>query len=108
MKNTIDFYKIENNLGAINFNNMIPVRNDVYTIIDLSENSLNLPNSYFKLLQKQYYTLIKNYKFLKKKSYRLYFLYKTNKLPLNVMNRCCNFILLEQKSKNYMKETIKE
>lgn len=31
------------------------------------------------------------------KSKLLYVLYKNNKLPQNVKNRCCNFLLLEKK-----------
>ena len=33
------------------------------------------------------------------KSKLLYNLYKNDKLPTNVKNRCCNFILLEEKCK---------
>ena len=39
MKNTIDFFKIKNGeLGAVNFNNMIPVTNLNYTLVDLNNN----------------------------------------------------------------------
>ncbi len=38
MKNSIDFLKLDKgNLGAINFNNMIPVTEDNYILIDLSK-----------------------------------------------------------------------
>ena len=38
MKNTIDFLKIKNGeLGAINFNNMIPVKKANYTLVDLNK-----------------------------------------------------------------------
>ena len=43
MKNTIDFLKIKNGeLGAVNFNNMIPVKSDYYSIIDLNQSTLTL------------------------------------------------------------------
>jgi len=42
MKNTIDFIKIGNGtLGAINFNNMIPVKDNNYVLIDLNRKNLN-------------------------------------------------------------------
>ena len=39
----------------------------------------------------------------KKKSKLLYELYKKNKLPNNVKDRCCNYILLESKCKKFNK-----
>ena len=42
-----------------------------------------------------------NKKQLNDKSKLLYKLYKENKLPKNIRERCCNFILLEQKCKEY-------
>ena len=42
LKNTLDLLKIDNgNLGVINFNNMIPVKNDNYTDYDLSLQNKN-------------------------------------------------------------------
>ena len=40
------------------------------------------------------------------KSKLLYTLYKDGKLSKNVMNRCCNFILLEKKCMEYNNEKI--
>ena len=41
MKNTIDFLKIKNGeLGAVNFNNMIPVKKKNYLLIDLNKQVL--------------------------------------------------------------------
>lgn len=38
MKNSIDFLRLDGGkLGAINFNNMIPVKNDNITLIDLKQ-----------------------------------------------------------------------
>lgn len=43
MKNTIDFLKIkEGELGAVNFNNMIPVQRNNYYIIDLNKQTETL------------------------------------------------------------------
>lgn len=38
-----------------------------------------------------------------KKSSNLYKKYVNNLLPINVRNRCCNFILLEEKCRDYNK-----
>lgn len=38
MKNTIDFFKIKGGeLGAVNFDNMIPVADNNYTLVDLNK-----------------------------------------------------------------------
>lgn len=48
MKNDIDFYKLSNGkLGAINFNNMIPVPDGSYTLIGTKTQSLTY---YYKFL----------------------------------------------------------
>ena len=58
MHNTIDFFKIENGkLGAINFNNMIPVTKGNYKIIDLNKNNLSSK-------EKKYQELLKDQKIL--------------------------------------------
>ena len=50
MKNTIDFFKIKGGeLGAINFNNMIPVNIENYVLIDLNkETTLANEQKYLK------------------------------------------------------------
>lgn len=63
MHNTLNFVKIDNGkLGAINFNNMIPVQLCNYEIIDLNK-KLNNKNDikYQKLLKEQLNWLNKNY-----------------------------------------------
>ena len=83
MRNTIDFFKIKNGeLGAINFNNMIPVTKNNYIEIDL-------------------YNANKNQ--IKDHSYKLYMKYKNNKLSPNIRLRCCNYPLLESKSIEFNK-----
>lgn len=54
MKNQIDFYKIdEGKLGAINFNNMIPIPDNEYEYIDT-----NIPC--VSRIEKQYQSLLKD------------------------------------------------
>lgn len=76
MKNTLGFFKIKNGeLGAINFNNMIPVRENNYNLVDLSKEALTMQEAkYQKLLKEQLSWLNSNYDQLKTKSYKLYYL----------------------------------
>lgn len=108
MKNTIDFLKIDNgNLGAVNFNNMIPVTPLNYSLIDLNKKTTTISErKYQKLLKEQLKWLNKNYFQVKDKSFKLYSLYVYNRLSDNIMNRCCNFKLLEEKCAIYNKMTI--
>lgn len=103
MKNTIDFLKIDNGiLGAINFNNMIPVTSKNYILPDLNRKSKDVNEAkYLILLQKQLIWLNNNLDKVKNKSQKLYKLYINNKLPLSIKNRCCNFKLLEKACKQY-------
>lgn len=103
MKNTLDFYKIKNGeLGAINFNNMIPVNKNNYKLVDLEISRDNIEEiKYKKMLREQLTWLNAHYNQIKNKSYKLYDLYTNNRLPDSIKNRCCNFILLEQVSSNY-------
>lgn len=105
MKNTVDFFKIKNgDLGAVNFNNMIPVTESNYTLVDLNKETLTISElKYQKLLKEQLNWLNQNYNNLKNKSFKLYELYNSGRLPKNVMERCCNFKLLEEKCVEYNK-----
>ena len=106
MKNTVDFLKIKNGeLGAVNFNNMIPVKEDNYILIDLYKDTSNIEEiKYQKLLREQLNWLNENYNQVKNKSFKLYQLYNSGKLPDNMKSRCCNFKLLEKKCKEYNKK----
>ena len=106
MKNTVDFLKIKNGeLGAVNFNNMIPVKEDNYILIDLNKDTSNIEEiKYQKLLREQLNWLNENYNQVKNKSFKLYQLYNNEKLPQNIKSRCCNFKLLEKKCKEYNKK----
>lgn len=99
MRNTIDFYKIDDGkLGAINFNNMIPVNSNNYKLINLNAIPRNIDEKkYYKLLSEQLDYLNEHYFQIINKSYKLYTLYNENKLSKNIVSRCCNFKLLEEK-----------
>ena len=103
MKNTVDFFKIKNGeLGAVNFNNMIPVNTNNYTLVDLNKENITLEElKYQKLLREQLAWLNANYKQVKNKSFKLYELYNSGRLPDNIRDRCCNFKLLEEKCLQY-------
>ncbi len=103
MKNTVDFFKIQNgSLGAVNFNNMIPVTKINYTLIDLNKETLTMSElKYQKLLKEQLDWLNANYYQVKNKSSKLYDLYNNGKLSENIKSRCCKFKLLEEKCLQY-------
>lgn len=105
MKNTLDFFKIDGGkLGAVNFNNMIPVSKNNYEVIYFNKILLNKNDiKYNELLKDQLTWLNKNYNQVKDKSKKLYDLYNTNKLPKNIKDRCCNFKLLERVCEEYNK-----
>ena len=99
MKNQLDLIKIDDGkLGVVNLNNMIPVQKSDYDILDL-----NLPPktaSELKrqvLLKKQLRWLNRNIGEIQNKSKKLYELYNQNLLPRRIKERCCNFMLLEEK-----------
>ena len=108
MKNTLDFFKIKDGeLGAVNFNNMIPVSKDNYEVISLNRYNLSKEESkYQELLKNQIEWLNKNYIQVKKSSMLLYQKYKNKKLYKNIYDRCCNFPLLEVKCDEYNKEKV--
>lgn len=103
MKNTVDFIKIKNGeYGAINFNNMIPVKKDNYTIINLNKKCNSKEEEmYQELLINQYTWININMRSIKNKAAVLYKLYNENRLPDNIKNRCCNYLLLEEKCEEY-------
>lgn len=104
MKATIDFLKIKDGeLGAVNFNNMIPVRENNYAIVNLNKPAFNeSEQKYQKMLIEQLDWLNTHYRQIKSKSFKLYNLYINDKLPKNIKIRCCNFKLLEEKCKEYI------
>lgn len=103
MKNTIDFLKLDNgNLGAINFNNMLPVKENNIEILNLNKSyNTKLQCKYQKLLKEQIYWLNRNNEKLYSRAKKLYYGYINNELNIKIMNRCCNFKLLEEKCEQY-------
>lgn len=99
MEDGVDFIKIDKGrLGAINFNNMIPVIKESYHKVDVNDvDNIN----YKKMLIKQLRWLNRYYITICDKAKLLYDLYKNNRLNLKVRKRCCNFILLEEKCIKY-------
>lgn len=101
MKNTIDFLKIDNgNLGAINFNNMIPIPIDQCVKIDVENESDEI---YKTLLYKQinWCNEKENRLLILNRAKNLYNKVVNKKLPQRIIDRCCDFKMLEEKSKEY-------
>jgi protein AbiQ len=96
--NTIDVYKIKNgNLGLLNINNMIPAPLEVLEKLDLTSRGIEYKN----LLQNQLNELNDNKIRVVKKAEKLYKVYIDKSIPQNIIDRCCNFPLLEEKEKKY-------
>lgn len=106
MKNTLDFLKIKGGeYGAVNFNNMIPVKKENYKVVDLTIKYKNLNEIlYQELLINQNNWLNEHIDQIRIRSYKLYKKYIDNKLNINIKARCCNFKLLEEKCKEYNKK----
>lgn len=106
MVNMIDFLKIDSGkLGAVNFNNMIPVMPNNYKVFVLNKSIDNIDDDKYRiLLNNQLSWLNKDASNLRKKTKRLYNLYNNKKLNKNIFDRCCNFKLLEEKCIEYNKE----
>lgn len=83
---------------------MIPVSEKNYELFELNNefNNMNMADiKRVNLLKNQLLWLNKNRNKVKSKSLNLYKKYKNNQLPSNIKERCCNFILLEEKCKEY-------
>ncbi|MBO5004522.1 MAG: type III toxin-antitoxin system ToxN/AbiQ family toxin [Clostridia bacterium] len=102
MKNTIDFLKIDDGrLGAINFNNMIPIPIEECIKIDI-ENEQD--KNYKALLHKQINWCNKreNVDIILNRAKKIYEKVLNKKLPEQVINRCCDFNMLEGKLREYI------
>lgn len=99
MPNGSDFHKILDRdgklLSVINFNNMVPVRDDLCTKIDFS-----IDKDRF-LLQKEYEFCRDNEEVLKKKAKQLYLRYYKGMLSNREKERTCDFRLLEEELQRY-------
>ncbi len=100
----LDFFKIDNGkLGAINFNNMLPVTEN--NIVKINLNCITEANyKYIKLLKEQLYWLNRNRDKLYTRSKKIYDKYLDGTLNLNIRKRCCDFKLLEEKCLEYNKK----
>ncbi len=103
MKNAIDFYKIDSGrLGAINLNNMIPVTNEQITYIDLYKKYTDpKEQKYQKMLKTQLFWLNRRDNMLRERANQLYVKYMNGTLKTNIITRCCDFRLLEEKCIEY-------
>ena len=99
MRNNIDFHKLqEGKLGAINFNNMIPVPDGEYSVIDTRSESLTYQEEKYKiLLQNQLRWLNRDGRMLRNIAYSLYEKRINGTLSNRIQRRCCDFYLLEKK-----------
>ena len=99
--NSIDVFKIDDGkLGIVNLNNMIPT-----PIEELTEVFSIITDKKYKVLLENQLSFLNNHKrqLMKKVEY-FQRLYRKNHLTDNVLDRTCNFILLEEKMKEYVKK----
>lgn len=103
MKSKLDFLRIDGGkLGAINFNNMIPVKDYNIIKLDLDNDVFNdSERKYIKLLKEQIYWLNRNNEKLYSRAILLYDSYNEGILDEKIADRCCNFKLLEEKCELY-------
>ena len=95
----IDIWKIDNGkLGILNFNNMLPSPIEV-----LTEVIPTIKNEKYKiLLNNQISSINADRDILLKKIERFHEKYRKNQLSNNVVERCCDFELLEKKCNEYI------
>ena len=95
----IDIIKIVNGeYGIINLNNMIPVSNNAITAIDID---VIADTKYANILRKQARFLNTNEEKIYKKTKKLYRMVTGKCDNESLINRCCNFRLLETKYKKW-------
>ena len=106
MKNDIDFMKLMDGdklLGALNFNNMIPVSERFITPIRMQASANDSPADahYKKLLSKQLTFCQKNQDAIVRKANKLYTMVTSEKANHFLKKRCCDFRKLESVLKKY-------
>ena len=109
MKNDVDFMKIydgENLIGVLNFNNMIPVNDDVIVPFDMKPHEQDSPETlrYKKLTAKQITFCRKNQDVILRKANRLYQLITGEEGSSLLRKRCCDFAALEEILSRYEKD----
>ena len=102
MKNTQDFLKIdEGKLGGINLNNMMPIPKSYLEEIHIKEIK---DIKYKKMLYMQMEWIEKNKVRINNRAKNLYYLVLQKKATQQLINRCCDFKLLERKCQEFMDE----
>ena len=96
--NAFDIFKIKNGeLGVVNINNMIPT-----PIEELTEVLPTITDEKYKKMLEGQLTFLNNHKSqLLKKINVFQNMYRKGHLSKNILDRCCNFMLLEEKCKDY-------
>ena len=109
LKSKIDLLKIDGGkLGVVNFNNMVPVKeNNAKRIIFDNFCDLDV-RKYNFLLIKQLEWLKSNREKISGRAEKLYDKYTKQKLVKAIYDRCCNFKLLEEKCNEYNLISINE
>lgn len=102
-KSAVDIWLIDDGkLGIINFNNILPS-----PIEELTEAIPTVTDEkYKKLLENQISSINKDRNLILSKIARFHKLYNNHYLYPNIIERCCNFKLLEQKCKEYVESQI--
>lgn len=106
MRNTIDFLKINNGvLGAINFNNMIPVIPECLSpvYLNIMPGDSQSDAAYKRLLGNQLTWCNSHKTQIEKQARNLYSMIVNNKAPKSLVKRCCDFSKIEIRSKQYIK-----
>jgi len=107
MKNQLDFLKISGGeLGAINFNNMIPIHSNSIECVDIQ----GIPDKGYKsLLENQLSWCNSNREAIVIKAEKLYCLMTNDnksKNLLHIAKRCCNFKLNEERYAEYCRKAV--
>lgn len=104
LSETVDFIKI-GNMAVINLNNMFPVPEGVYHLI----NPNNEKNDQYKILLNNEYRIVKQKTELIINNAKYIYNHKTtNDGKSKLSQRCNDFRLLEEQSKNYIKTNKKD
>ena len=111
MKNDLDFSKMYDAhnrfIGALNFNNMIPVSEEFIKQINIkpSKNDSPKEKNYKELLNNQLDWCNDNFDSITKKANKLYkFVTQTPEKSRNLTRRCCNFKKLENVLLNHIQK----
>ena len=102
--NAVDIFKIKNGLyGIVNINNMIPTPKECLT--EAIANTVDPQYRNLLITQTRYLNSSKNALINKVNQFQSR--YTKKHLPKNVLNRCCNYPLLESKCQEYINNYIK-